>query len=146
MAHTGRFYGGFMQSLVNKEIDLDSDAIKVMLCTSAYTPDQDTHRYKSSITNEVSGTGYTAGGATLASVTLNYNASTNTLTLDAADVSWSGATLTARYAVVYDGTPGSDATRPLIAYFTFDQDISSTAAPFQLIWDTSGIASMTVAA
>lgn len=144
MAHTGKFYGLFLDSLLKKKVDVTTDTIKVMLCTSAYTPDQDTHQYKSSVTNEVSGTGYTATGMALATVTLTYNATTNTIKLDADDVSWTGATLTARHAVIYDSTPGSDATRPLIGYVTFDADISSTAAPFQLIWDSSGIFTMTV--
>jgi hypothetical protein len=46
-------------------INWASDTIKAMLCTSAYTPDPITHAFKSSVTNEVTGTGYTAGGATL---------------------------------------------------------------------------------
>lgn len=144
MAHIGKFYGSFLLSAMNKEVDLDSDTLKVMLCTSAYTPNQDTHRYKSSITGEVSGSGYTAGGVTLAGVTVTYNAATKTLKLDADDASWPAATITARHAVIYDSTPGSDATRPLIGYTTFDQDISSTAAAFQLIWDPAGICTMTV--
>ncbi|MCA1009011.1 hypothetical protein LCL87_25145 [Rhodococcus hoagii] len=144
MAHIGKFYGGFLLSAVNKEIDLDTDTLKVMLCTSAYTPDQDAHRYKSSVTGEVSGSGYSAGGAALTGVTVTYNAATNTLKLDADDTSWAAATITARHAVIYDSTPGSDATRPLIGYITFDQDISSTAAAFQLIWDSAGICTMTV--
>lgn len=144
MANTGKFYGLFLKSLVNKEIDLDSDTIKVMLCTSSYTPDQDTHQYKSSVTNEITGTGYTAGGATLSGVTITYDAATNKLTFDASDTSWSASTLVARYAVIYDATPGSDATRPLIAYVTFDADKSSTSAPFQIIWDAAGIASLSV--
>ncbi|AEV51994.1 hypothetical protein [Prescottella equi] len=144
MAHIGKFYGSFLLSAMNKEVDLDSDTLKVMLCTSAYTPNQDTHRYKSSITGEVSGSGYTAGGVTLTGVTVTYDAATNTLKLDADDASWPAATITARHAVIYDSTPGSDATRPLIGYTTFDQDISSTAAAFQLIWDPAGICTMTV--
>jgi hypothetical protein len=56
MAVTALVYGGFLQSLANKEIDLDTDVLKVMLCTSTYTPNQDTHKYKSSVTNEVTGT------------------------------------------------------------------------------------------
>lgn len=144
MAHTGKYYGLFLKSLLNKEIDFDSDGIKVMLCTSSYTPNQDTHQYKSSVTNEITGTGYTAGGATLAGVTVTYNAGSNTIVLDADDTSWTGATFTARHAVIYDSTPGSDATRPLIAYITFDADIPATSAPFQLLWDAAGIASLTV--
>lgn len=145
MAVTAKVYGKFMLSLANKEIDLDTDTLKVMLCTSAYTPDQDAHQYKSSVTNEVSGAGYTAGGATLASVTSAYNAGNNTWTLDAADTSWTGSTITARYAVVYDSSPASDATRPLIAYIDFGADVISSSGTFSIQWDAAGIVSATMA-
>lgn len=114
MAITAKYFGLFFKSAFNKEIDLDTDALKVMLCTSSYTPNQDTHQYKSSVTNEVSGAGYTAGGATLSSVSVSYNAGTNVLSFTGNNVSWSGATLIGanapRYAVIYDSTP--DRTRP----------------------------------
>lgn len=144
MAVTTTMYGLFMSSLANKEIDLDTDTIKVMLCTSAYTPNQDTHQYKSSVTNEITGTGYTAGGATLASVTVGYTTGTNTFKFDAADTQWATSTLTARYAVVYDASPGSDATRPLICYVDFGADVSTTAGPFDIIWNAAGIFTGTV--
>jgi hypothetical protein len=144
MAVTAKFYGLAFQSAFNKEIDFDSDTIKVMLCTSTYTPDQDTHRYKSSVTNEVTGTGYTAGGATLTTASLTYTAGTNVLKLDGDDTSWGASTITARYAVIYDSTPATDATRPLIAYVDFGADVSSTAGIFQITWDSAGIATVTV--
>ena len=144
MAVTTSYYGLVFKSAFNKEIDLDSDAIKIMLCTSAYTPSQDTHQYKSSVTNEVVGTGYTAGGATLTGVTVTYTAGTNTFSFDAADVSWASSTITARYAVVYDGTPGTDATRALIAYVDFGADVSSSGGPFSITWDAAGIATVVV--
>lgn len=56
-----KLYGNVLLKALNKEVDWDSDTIKVMLTTSSYTPNQDTHIYKSSVTNEVTGTGYTAG-------------------------------------------------------------------------------------
>jgi len=145
MAITAKLYGGFLKSLANKEIDLDTDTLKVMLCTSAYTPDQDAHQYKSSVTNEVSGTGYTAGGATLTGVTVTYTGATNTLTLDAADPSWASSTITARTAVIYDSTPATDATRPLIAYLQSDVDISSSGGAFTITFDANGIATITAA-
>lgn len=146
MAVTAKAFGPFMLSILNKEIDWDTDVIKVMLCTSSYVPDQDTHRYKSSVTGEVSGTGYTAGGATLTSVTVAYNASTNTVTIDSADTVWANSTIAnARYAVIYDSSPATDATRPLIAYADFGADFSSTAGPFTLSWDAAGIATLTAA-
>ncbi|WP_159840229.1 hypothetical protein [Nocardia sp. CY41] len=144
---TGKFYGLFFKSLLNKEIDFDTDNIKIMLCTNSYTFDQDTHQYKSSITNEVSGTGYTAGGQTLTSVTVTYDAPTNTIKLDAADPSWTGSTLTGvRKAVIYDSTPGTDATRPLIAYLESDADLSTTSGTLSITFDAAGIATVTVAA
>jgi hypothetical protein len=51
-------------------IDFDSDTFKVMLVTSSYTPDKANHAYRSSVTNEVVGTGYTAGGASAGSCTV----------------------------------------------------------------------------
>lgn len=144
---TGKFYGLFFKSLLNKEIDFDTDNIKIMLLTNAYTFDQDTHQYKSSITNEVSGTGYTAGGQTLTSVTVTYDTATNTIKLDAADPSWTGSTLTGvRKAVIYDSTPGTDATRPLIAYLESDADLSTTSGTLSITFDAAGIATVTVAA
>lgn len=145
MAVTAKLYGKALQSAFNKEIDWDTDVIKVMLCTSAYTPDQDTHQYKSSVTNEASGTGYTASGAILTTSAPSYTAGTNTLVLDAADTAWTGSTITARYAVIYNSTPGTDATRPLIAYVDFGADVSTTAGTFTITWDAAGIVTITAA-
>ncbi|QIP39723.1 hypothetical protein G9444_2479 [Rhodococcus erythropolis] len=145
MAVTAKLYGLALQSAFNKEIDWDTDVIKVMLCTSAYTPDQDTHQYKSSVTNEASGTGYTAGGATLAASAPSYTAGTNTLVLDAADTAWTGSTITARYAVIYNSSPGTDATQPLIAYVDFGADVSTTAGTFTITWDAAGLVTLTAA-
>lgn len=145
MAVTAKLYGLFLKSLANKEIDLDTDTIKVMLTTSAYVPNQDTHQYKSSVTNEVTGTGYTATGATLTSPTVTYDTATNVLKFDAADTSWAASTITARYAVIYDATPATDATRPLIGYVDFGADVSSTAAAFTITWDAAGIFTITAA-
>lgn len=142
MAVTAKLYGGFLKSLANKEIDLDSDSLKVMLVTSAYSPNQDTHQYKSSVTNEVTGAGYTAGGATLAGVTVVYDNATNTLTLDANDVTWGSSTITARYAIFYDDTATND---PLIAYWDFGQDEISSSGNFTLTISGSGIGTLTVA-
>ncbi|MDV2477144.1 hypothetical protein F8M49_20705 [Rhodococcus zopfii] len=137
MAHTAKLFGRIYLSLANKEIDLDADSLKLMLCTSAYTPDQDAHQYKSSVTNEVTGTGYTAGGKALENVAVTYDPATNALILDADDVSWAASTLTARHAVLYDDTPATN--KPLLGFVTFESDISSTSAPFQVIWNASGI-------
>lgn len=139
-----KFYGLFFTSLASKEINLLTDNIKVMLVGSGYTPDQDTHRYKSQVTNEVTGTGYTAGGVTIGSMAFTYDTSTNRWSFDAVDATWSSSTISARYAVLYDSTPATDATRPLIGYVDPGGVISSTAATFSVVFDPSGIGAITV--
>lgn len=145
MAVTAKVYGLAQTSLVNKLIDWDTDTIKVMLCTSTYTPNQDTHQFKSDVTNEVTGTGYTATGNTLTSCTTTYTSASNLLTLDAADTSWTTSTITARYAVIYDASPATDATRPLIAYVDFGADVISSGGTFSITWDAAGIVTLTAA-
>ena len=141
-----KLYGSFIAKALNKEIDLDTDTIKVALLTSAYTPNQDVHDYFDDVVaNEVTGTGYTAGGATLTGKTVSYDAPTNTITFDADDVTLASSTITARYAVVYDATPATNATRPLIGYVDFTSDQSSTNGNFTITWDATGIVKVTVA-
>jgi len=141
-----KLYGKFLQAALNKEIDWDTDTIKVALLTSGYTPDQDTHDYFDDVSgSEVSGTGYSAGGETLASKTISYDGASNVLTLDAADVTWSSSTITARYAVVYDASGGSAATNPLIGYVDFGTDQSSSNGNFTITWDATGIVRITMA-
>lgn len=100
MAITAKWYGMALLSILGgateaeaRKIDWLSDTIKVMLTTGDYIPDQDTHQFKSSVTNEVVGDGYTAGGVTLANKTISYTASTNTVMLDADDAEWTNATM-----------------------------------------------------
>lgn len=140
-----KMYGNMLLKALNKEVDYDTDTIKVMLCTSTYSPNQDTHIYKSSVTNEVTGTGYTAGGATLASKTITYDTATNVVVLDAADVTWASSTITARYAVIYSDAGASDATKVLLGYVDFGSDQASTSGNFTLTWDATGIFRITVA-
>lgn len=145
MAVTAFLYGSLPAKLANAEIDWDTHTIKVALLTNAYSPAQDTHDYFNDVSaNEVTGTGYTAGGATLASKTVNYTAGSNTQTFDAADVTWSTSTITARYAVVYRDS-GTASTSPLIGYVDFGADVSSTAGNFTITWHANGIFTFTVA-
>lgn len=141
MSVTGKAYGLAQQSLANKEIDWDTDTIKVMLCSSSYTPNQDTHRYKSDVTNEITGTGYTAGGTTLTSKTVTYSSSGHTVTLSAASPSWTTASFTARYAVFYSST-GTDSTSALIGYWDFGGDSTVTGGTFTLNAPSSGFVTL----
>lgn len=141
-----KLYGQFLSQALNKEIDWDTDTIKVALLTNSYTPDQDAHNYYDDVSSfEVTGTGYTTTGATLTNKTNTYNGGTNTIVLDADDVTWSSSTITARYAVIYDASPATNATRPLIGYVDFGSDQSSSNGNFTITWDATGIVRVTVA-
>jgi len=128
----------FLNALKNDlAVDLDdttADRFKVMLVTSSYTPNFGTHDFKADVTNEVVGTGYTANGESLSSVTLTQSG--GTITFDADDVTWTSSTITARGAVVYDDSLTND---PLIAYIDFGADKSSSAGDFVLSFNASGI-------
>jgi hypothetical protein len=146
LATTHKVFGKALLSLFNKEIDFDSDTIKVALLTSSYTPDQDAHDYFDDVVaNEITGTGYTAGGVTLASKTIAYDGPTNTVKIDAADPTWTSATFSFRHAVIYDATPGTNATRPLISCITFDADVPVAAGTLTLVLDAAGAITATVA-
>lgn len=87
-----------------------------------------------------SGQGYTAGGFTLGSKMITYTAGTNTLTLDAADLTTiTGNPLGARYAVIYRDT-GTAATSPLLAIVDFgDDQVATGGGSFTVQWDAAGI-------
>lgn len=145
MAVTIVWAGKVFNSAFNKEIDLDSDTIKGMLTSSAYTFDQDTHQYKSSVTNEVTGTNWAAGGVTLAGVAVAYNAGTNTFSFDANDISVANTTISnARKLVIYDNTPATDATRPIICVIDFGADVSTSNGTLAITFAAGGIATVTV--
>lgn len=147
MAVTAFWYAPAFVKVFNKENDFDTDTIKVALTVNAYTPNQDTHDYFNDVTNEITDTGYTAGGATLGTKTIgNTN---NVITLDAADSVWTSgnpATFTARRAVVYDSSPGTAATNPLMLWVDFGADeVASNGGTFTIQWNASGIATITPA-
>ena len=102
------------------------NTLKIALYTSSASLGATTSAY--SATNEVSGTGYTAGGATLSSQAVAYDSSNNVAYFDAADPSWSSATITARGALIYNNTKSNAS----IAVLDFGSDFSSSNGTFQV--------------
>lgn len=131
-------YNSFFEDLANNDIDLGADTFKLMLVTSAYTPDADAHDFRDDVTNEVMGTGYTAGGATLANVSVTQDNTNDLAKWDADDVTWADSTITARGAVLYKST-GNATTDRLVKYFDFGSDQISSGAAFTVQFNASGI-------
>lgn len=124
-------YNSCIDDMAKGAIDFDTDTFKVLLVTSSYSPNKDTHTKRSDVTNEVSGTGYTAGGATSV-CTVTKDTANDKVTLSFAATSWSTATITARGAVYYKSRGGASSADELVAYVDFGGDVSSTGATFSL--------------
>lgn len=135
-----QLYASAYLSLLNKEADLDSDTLKITLHSSTYSPSIATHRYVSSLTNELStASGYTAGGATV----------TGSFTLTAAN-SWASTAATSTpytlgqvrrpsagngylYRCVVAGTSGGSAP-------TWPTVVGTTVADGGVTWLNIGVA------
>lgn len=126
----------FKKHIGDGTFDLDSDTFKCALLTSSYTPDA-TDEVFADLSGEVSGTGYTAGGATLTGVT--WATSGTTCVLDATDPQWTGATITARYAAIYKSGTANSLTNPLVCILDFGADKGVTGGTFTVQFDAGGI-------
>ncbi len=82
-------------------------------------------------TNEVSGTGYTAGGATLTNVTPTSGGTTGFS--DFADLTFSTVSITARGALIYNSTNGNR----VVSILDFGRDRTKTAADFVIQFPTA---------
>ena len=128
-------YDSFVFDAVTGAIDTNTDTFYAMLVTSAYTPNKKTHTKRSDVTNEVVGTGYTAGGAASVCTVTNVTASDN-VTLAFAAVAWATSTITARAAVIYKRRGGASSADELVGYVDFGADITSTADTFTATFST----------
>lgn len=128
---------GNLESLLDGTVDFDTDTFKVALFGSSWST---ATRFYSTTNELATANGYTAGGATLASVTLAEAG--GVAVFDAADVTWtaSGGSITARYAVIYDDT---DVSKTIVGYVLLDTtpaDVTATVGnAFTITWDATGI-------
>lgn len=124
------FYDSFWDDLMKGNIVPSTDTFKLMLTTSSYTPSKASHAKRSDVTNEVTGTGYTAGGAA-ATITLTAASGNSDLELiNMADVSWTTATITAAFAVLYKSRGGASSADNLVWVIDFGGSFTSTAGTF----------------
>lgn len=133
MAISQAMCSSFKQQLFLGEHDLDTDVIKLALYTSSATLSAATTAYSSS--DEVVGTGYTAGGNTLAGATVSLSGTTAYVGFS--DTTWSTATITARGALIYNSSKSNKA----IAVLDFGADKTSTAGDFTVQMPTNDASS-----
>jgi len=128
----------------NGVIDFDTDAFKIILCTSASNVHTAATDALSTVTNQVAtANGYTQNNKALASQTWVETA--GVATFDAADVQWtaSGGSITARYAAIYDDTVASPVVDPIVCSTLLDTtpaDVTATDGnTFTIQMNASGI-------
>ena len=132
------FSGNFMCTSFKKEIleavhnfkNSGGDTFKIALYTNSASFDASTTAYTA--TNEVSGTGYSAGGNTLTRV--DPTTSGTTAFTDFADTTWSSSTITARGALIYND---SAAGNPAVVVLDFGSDKTSPNGDFTVVFPTA---------
>lgn len=131
-------YDNAKELILNGGIDLVNDTIRVMLLGSGYTPSA-SHSAKSDVSSyEISGSGYTAGGAALANKTVSRSGAT--AKWDADDLTWTGLSPSFRYAVIYDDTHASDALIALIDPGALQEPAGANA---RIVFNANGILTLT---
>lgn len=138
------FSGNFMCTSFKKELlfgvhDFDlanGDTFKIALYDNNASFTAATTAYTTS--NEVSGTGYSAGGGALTNV--DPTSSGTTALTDFQDETFSTATITARGALIYNTTPNTTSlsvTNPTVVVLDFGGDKTSTAGDFTIVFPTA---------
>jgi hypothetical protein len=109
--------------------DLLTDTLKIALYTGNATLNESTTIY--STTNEVTGTGYTAGGVTITGVSVNSSEYTAYVSFN--NPSWTSASFTTRAALIYNS---SKANRS-IAVLDFGADKTVSGNTFTITLPTN---------
>ena len=133
MAITQTLCTSFKKALLDGEMDFSSNtsqSYKVALYTNSASLDATTTVYTTS--NEVSGTGYTAGGVALTISTAPTTSGT-TAYLSFNNATWANSTITARGALIYQ----TGGTTPAVAVLDFGSDKSTSGATFQVTFPTA---------
>lgn len=101
---------------------LEAETHKALLVNDSYTHNYDTHAFRSDITNEVSGTGYSTGGSTITGTEIAIaTPSAGTLRYDHDDESWSNSSIPNAMAMIgyfNVGTAGTDQLIYLLDFVT----------------------------
>ena len=132
MAITQAMATSFKQELMEGVHDFTAHTFKMALYTGSATLSAATTAYTAA--NEVSGTGYTAGGQDLTVTGGAVSVSGTTAFVDFSDVTWADATITARGALIYNS---SAAGNPAVAVLNFGAEKGTVNGPFTVQFPTN---------
>ena len=133
MAITSAICNSYKKELLDG-VHAAADTYKIALFTDAATLGAATTAYAT--TNEITGSGYTAGGKSLTGFATGLDGSTAYLTFT--DIVWTSATITARGCLIYNSSKSNKA----VAAFDFGGNISSTNGDFTVDFPGTGATSL----
>ena len=113
------------------------NTFKIALFTSSASLGAGTTAYADS--NQVSGTGYSAGGNTLTNVTPT--TSSTTALVDFADTTWSSSSITARGALIYNSSTAAGSANRAVAVLDFGTDKTTSSGDFTITFPTADASS-----
>ena len=146
MAVVTDFYNSFLNALLEGVVDLDTDDIYAALLDSSYTLDIDAHTDWGDVSaTECAGAGYTASGQALASVSATIDNTNDLSYIDADSVAWTGATVSARYMVLYKKA-AAVADSKLIECINFGENKAVTSGTLSASFATGGIFTLSATA
>lgn len=116
---------------------MEAETHKELLCQDGYTPAYDTHDFRDDVTNEVSGTNYTAGG--VACTGTEWTIAAGLMTFDMTDTVYTNVTISDAMAGVFYFNVGTAGTDQLICLQDFVTAASATAADFTIQHAAGGV-------
>lgn len=129
---TSLIYNRALELWARGSIDFDTDTFKVLLTTSTYTENKDTHDFRDDVTNEVAaGGGYTSGGNTV-TVSVTLDTANDRVDISLGGTTWPASTITARKAVYYKSRGGAASADELIAVNDFGSDVITSSGTLTL--------------
>lgn len=136
-----RLYDSFMKNVADDLVSLSTDTLKVALFTSTSNAEDLTNVEFADLTNEVAATnGYTSGGEILAGKTITEVAGVTTLNGTDFNITATGGSIIARFAVIYSDT---SVGKKLVGYILLDTTPADITAldtqQFIIQWNANGI-------
>ena len=121
---------GLLEDMATKWIT--GSTFKLMLLSDQYTPSEE-HRFRSEVAAyEISGTGYSSGGASITFTVGSIDQTNNLLYITCPGANWPSSTITAKFAWAYRAV-GTTATDRLIGLFQLGENsISTTGTTFSI--------------
>ena len=124
-------FNSFVRDVITGSIDLNTDSFKMLLVSVLPDEaDKDAWAKRSDVTDEVTGTGYTAGGVAVALTVAAIDTANNDVEVTCSAGGWPSSTISAVGAVIYKSRGGAASADELVSVIDFGGTVTSTNGTF----------------